>query len=373
VPPPCPSPAGGGGEWRELGLRPKAKAVHPPLASAALPRWPGDRHVGEDLVLLHARLGRVGGVDELQRAFAQERARQDHHADEAARPIGGLREYGLGPALVPRAAWAVGGRAAVSVDADAALDQAADARPLMAVGMGAAAGWKRDAVAAQEELARGQGGERRGQLLARGHAGRSASGRRSKVEAPAGRARRGGVNRRRAFAVPGLAVAQRAPRDRRAAVHEEDHARGRRQRERRAVRQHIFVKREHGRHGVAFLVGWATALPLPTRRVVAVRTTIWRYGGMRLSRFAFGASLSFLRVGNGEAAVAHPTCSVRFVFQGLGARPPPLAGEGWGGGELARVLLHAPSLSLPRKRGRGRCGASDGFIIPTAWTVIRQR
>src|SRR5262249_37533621 len=139
------------------------------------------------------------------------------------------------------------------------------AGPRGAVGMGAAAGQKRDAVAAQEKLARGQGRERRGKFLPRGHAGRSARGRRSKVETPAGRARRGGDKRRRAFAVPGLAVAQRVPRDRRAAVREEDHARGRRQRERRAVRQHIFVKREHGRHGVAFLVGWATALPLPTR------------------------------------------------------------------------------------------------------------
>src|SRR5262249_61627104 len=61
-----------------------------------------------------------------------------------------------------------------------AVDQAADARPLMAVGMGAAAGREGDAVAAQEKLARGQRVERRGQLLARGHAGRSASGRRSK-------------------------------------------------------------------------------------------------------------------------------------------------------------------------------------------------
>src|SRR6266446_9517741 len=114
--------------------------------------WPRDRGVGGNLVLLRARLGRVGGVDELQRAFAEERARQDHHADEAARPIGSLREHGLGPALVPRAARAVRGRAAGRVDADAALDQAANARPLMAVGEGAAAG-RRDAVAAQEKLA----------------------------------------------------------------------------------------------------------------------------------------------------------------------------------------------------------------------------
>src|SRR5262245_595721 len=59
----------------------------------------------------------------------------------------------------------------------------------------------------------------------------------------------------------------------------------------------------------------------------------------------------------------------------LGAPPPPRAGEGWGGGELARVLLRAPSLSLPRRRGRGRRGASDGFIINTvdgySTTVMR--
>jgi len=35
--------------------------------------------------------------------------------------------------------------------------------------------------------------------------------------------------------------------------------------------------------------------------------------------------------------------------------PPPLAGEGWGGGTiLGAALMLAPSLSLPRKRERGR-------------------
>src|SRR5262245_9418726 len=33
----------------------------------------------------------------------------------------------------------------------------------------------------------------------------------------------------------------------------------------------------------------------------------------------------------------------------LGLLPPPLAGEGWGGGEQARIFLHAPSLSLQPK------------------------
>jgi hypothetical protein len=61
----------------------------------------------------------------------------------------------------------------------------------------------------------------------------------------------------------------------------------------------------------------------------------------------------------------------------LGLLPPPLAGEGWGEGDLARTFVHAPSLSLPRRksglpdlrkiaqnpgkpgfcRERGRCGA----------------
>src|SRR5262245_39777541 len=45
-------------------------------------RRPRDRDVSEDLVLLHARLLLVLGVDVLDRALAQERARQDHHADE---------------------------------------------------------------------------------------------------------------------------------------------------------------------------------------------------------------------------------------------------------------------------------------------------
>src|SRR5262249_2610470 len=141
-------PAGDGSGW--------TPGSSPGMTGGLTTPRAGDGDVGENLVLLHARLGGVGSVDELQRAFSDERAREDHHADEAARPLGGLREYGLGPALVPRAARAVGGRAAACVDADAALDQAADARPLMAVGMGAAAGWERDAVAAQEQLARGQ-------------------------------------------------------------------------------------------------------------------------------------------------------------------------------------------------------------------------
>src|SRR5204863_2999070 len=86
-----------------------------------------DRRVDEDLVLLHARLGLVLFVDELERAFAEKLAWQDHHADEAARPVGGLREHRVGPGLVPGAARAVADRVARRVDADAAVEQAADA------------------------------------------------------------------------------------------------------------------------------------------------------------------------------------------------------------------------------------------------------
>src|SRR5439155_719408 len=82
----------------------------------------------------------------------QSHARQEHPADEAAGAIGGLREHGLGAALVPRAAGAVRDRTARRVDADAAFEQATDARPLMGVPVGAAAGRKGDAVAAQEQF-----------------------------------------------------------------------------------------------------------------------------------------------------------------------------------------------------------------------------
>jgi hypothetical protein len=39
------------------------------------------------------------------------------------------------------------------------------------------------------------------------------------------------------------------------------------------------------------------------------------------------------------------------VIRDGGALPPPLAGEGWGGGELAQVIVCAPSLSLPASGG----------------------
>src|SRR5262249_9746914 len=64
---------------------------------------------------------------------------------------------------------------------------------------------------------------------------------------------------------------------------------------------------------------------------------------------------------------------VRFVIQGLGARPPPLAGEGRAGGELARVLLHSPAPLLPSQRARGLRGPSDIFMTSAARAVIRPR
>src|SRR5262249_34111779 len=58
-------------------------------------------------------------------------------------------------------------------------------------------------------------------------------------------------------------------------------------------------------------------------------------------------ALTCFRVRGMHNHAAHSVCSL-----------PPLAGEGWGGGDLkCSVMLHAPTLSLPRKRGRGRCGA----------------
>ncbi len=101
----------------------------------------------------------------------------------------------------------------MGVDADAALDQAADARPLVTMQIGAATGRKCDAVTAQQQLALRQRVEHGGQQQARRDA---ASGRRAiprarsdEFEAPAGRAV---LARRKCdgpLAMPGFAVAER--------------------------------------------------------------------------------------------------------------------------------------------------------------------
>ena len=62
----------------------------------------------------------------------------------------------------------------------------------------------------------------------------------------------------------------------------------------------------------------------------------------------------------------------------LGLIPPPLAGEGWRGGTLAQILVHAPTLSLPPKAGGGPCGTPrrtwrltllGKFVVRTRWPM----
>src|SRR5215469_390820 len=64
-----------------------------------------DRRVGESLVGLRLRLRLVLGIEVLDRALAQQGPRQDHHADEAGRPVARpLRKHRVRPALVPSTA-----------------------------------------------------------------------------------------------------------------------------------------------------------------------------------------------------------------------------------------------------------------------------
>ena len=56
---------------------------------------PRQRRVDEHPVLLRLRFRLVVVVDVLDRALADQRTRQDHHADEAGRPASGLREHRL--------------------------------------------------------------------------------------------------------------------------------------------------------------------------------------------------------------------------------------------------------------------------------------
>ena len=138
---------------------------------------------------------------------------------------------------------------AVGVDADAAFEQAADARPLMPVHIGAAARRERDAVAAQQQLALRQGFKPRRKFFARrrrpacGHAAaarRATSSQRHSVAPPAA-----GLHRALSpfQASPSL---QRAIRDRHRAVHDKNHARQRRQSHLAAVRQHVLVEPKLG-------------------------------------------------------------------------------------------------------------------------------
>src|SRR5204863_35233 len=117
-----------------------------------------NRCVDENLVLLRARLVPVRLAEILDRALAEKRARQRHHAYEAARTIRrGLREHRIRPALEPGAARSVARRVALGIDADAALDEAADSWTLMTMQIGTAARRKGNAVAAQQEITLRQG------------------------------------------------------------------------------------------------------------------------------------------------------------------------------------------------------------------------
>src|SRR5215468_3734656 len=114
----------------------------------------GNGGVGVDFVLLRFRLRLVLFIDVLDRTFAGELARQDHHADEAAVFVGsGLREYGVRSRFVPRTARSERRRATVGVDANAAVDEATDARPLVSVQISAAPGRKSHTVAAHQKFA----------------------------------------------------------------------------------------------------------------------------------------------------------------------------------------------------------------------------
>src|SRR5258708_21389324 len=54
------------------------------------------RRIDEHPVLLRFRLLFVLAVDVLDRAFADQRTREDHDADEARRAVASLREYRVG-------------------------------------------------------------------------------------------------------------------------------------------------------------------------------------------------------------------------------------------------------------------------------------
>src|SRR4029077_4182844 len=99
-----------------------------------------DRHIDEDFVALRLRLGLVLFVQILDRAARQIGHRQDHDTNETRRRIGRLREYRIGSPFKPGAARSIRRRSALGVDADAAVEEATDAGPLMAVHIGAAAG-----------------------------------------------------------------------------------------------------------------------------------------------------------------------------------------------------------------------------------------
>src|SRR4029078_5708957 len=193
--------------------------------------WPErDRSVGIYFVLLGLRLRLVLFVDILDRAFAHELARQDHHAYEATGFVRrGLCKHRVRPGFIPGAARAERGRTLVRVDADAALDQAADSRPLMAMLVSTAAGRESDAVAAHQQLAFRQRLEKGSEFFVRGHAGRVRGGATlvaaRKLPAPAGDATRARLHRDSGFALPGLTLIEHRAGDLGRAMHDENESR----------------------------------------------------------------------------------------------------------------------------------------------------
>ena len=241
-----------------------ATRAAPTATTVVTPRKP-DRCVREALVGLRLGPRLVVGTEIFDRAFAQKRARQDHHADEAGGAVArALREHRLRSAFVPGAARAVAGRGSMGVDPNAALEQAADAGPLMPVQEGAAAGRKRHAVAAQQQIACRQRLGTGRELWSRAHpASRHGTVGRicgRELEAPAGDATAARCHGRRPLPVPGLAVARGGTRDRGRAVHDEDQPRQRRQRGGRGrVGENIFVEPQDRRHGCAnhvYIIAW---------------------------------------------------------------------------------------------------------------------
>src|SRR5262249_2579341 len=165
-----------------------------------------------------------------------------------------LRKHGVGAGFIPGAARAERGRAPVRVDADAALDQAADSGPLMAMLVGAAAGRKGNAVAAHQQLTLRQCLEKRGEFFMGGHAGRvggcAALVTARELPTPAGNAAGTRLHGDRRLALPGFALVQRGAGDFGRAVHDENEARQWRQPELDVLGtgEHIFIQPHRWMH-----------------------------------------------------------------------------------------------------------------------------
>ena len=102
-------------------------------------------------IALRLGLRTVFGVHVGDRALAQEAGRQHHDTNEAGRAVSGLGEDGRGSGLEPGTARCVAARSTLRIDADTALDQTADAGPLMGVKIRASTRRKGNAVAAHEQ------------------------------------------------------------------------------------------------------------------------------------------------------------------------------------------------------------------------------